>query len=155
MTFYLWVYMLRGPKFWPTDPKFCGEFESEVRSGFWARNREIKDSGVLGSEGDNSPFRSARPKLTSYSDFPYPKPRSTRFLVPTLFWMEWVPGRIYPEIKVRWLNVKNYFRGGEFILFWLVTWIDTKHTIIDVYPLKGAKQDIFVYLTLCSLINID
>ena len=62
--------MHRDPKFWPTDPKFCGEFESELRSGFRAQNGELKGSGVLGSEGDNSPFRGARPKLTSYSDFP-------------------------------------------------------------------------------------
>ena len=32
--------------------------------GFRARNGELKGSGVLGSEGDNSPFRGARSKLT-------------------------------------------------------------------------------------------
>ena len=31
-------------------------------------NEEIIGSGVSGSEGDNSPFRCARPNLTSYSD---------------------------------------------------------------------------------------
>ena len=58
--------MPRDPKFWLTDPKFCGEFESERRSGFRARNGELKGSDVLGTEGDNSPFRGARPKPTSY-----------------------------------------------------------------------------------------
>ena len=29
-------------------PKFCGEFESELRSGFRARNGELKGSGVSG-----------------------------------------------------------------------------------------------------------
>ena len=29
-TFYLWVYTPRDPRFWPTDPKVCGEFESEL-----------------------------------------------------------------------------------------------------------------------------
>ena len=77
--------MPRDPKFWPTDPKFCGKFESEHRSGFQVRNGELKGSGVSGSEGDNSPFRGARPKLISYSDSPYPKPYSTHFLVPTGF----------------------------------------------------------------------
>ena len=47
-TFYLWVYMLRDPKFWLTDPKFCGEFESELRSGFRARNGELKGSVFFG-----------------------------------------------------------------------------------------------------------
>ena len=75
--------MLRDPKFWLTDAKFWGEFESELRSGFWVRNGELKDSGVLGSEGDNTPFRGARPKLTSYSGSPYPKPHYTHSLLPT------------------------------------------------------------------------
>ena len=48
---YLWVYMPQDLKFWHTDPKFCGELESEVRSGFRVRNKELKVSGVLGSEG--------------------------------------------------------------------------------------------------------
>ena len=61
-------YMPRVPKLGPTDPKFCRELKSEVRSGFQARNGELKGSGVLGSESDNSPFQGARPKLTSYSD---------------------------------------------------------------------------------------
>ena len=81
-TFYLWVYMLRDPMFRLADPKFCGKFESELRSGFRARNGELKGSGVLGMEGDNSPFRGARPKLISYSNSPYPNPHSTQFLVP-------------------------------------------------------------------------
>ena len=59
------------------------EFESELRSGFRSRNGELKCSGVSGSESDNSPFRCARPKLTLYSDFPYPKAHSTHLLVPT------------------------------------------------------------------------
>ena len=71
--------MPRDPEFCPTDPEFCGEFESELRSGFRVRNVELKGSGVLGY----SPFRGARPKLTSYSDSPYPKPHSTHFLVHT------------------------------------------------------------------------
>ena len=69
--------MPRDPKFWPTDPEFRGEFESELR------NEELKGSGVSGSEGDNSPFRGATPKLASNSDSPNPKPHSTHFLVPT------------------------------------------------------------------------
>ena len=71
--------MPRDPKFWPTDPKFCGKFESELLSGFRARSGMLKGSGVSGSEGDNSPFRGARPTLISYSDSPYPKPHSTHF----------------------------------------------------------------------------
>ena len=43
--------MLRDPKFWLTDPKFFGEFESELRSGFRARNGELKGSGVLAVPG--------------------------------------------------------------------------------------------------------
>ena len=82
LTFYLWVYMPRDPKFGPTDPKFCGDFESDLRSGFRSRNGDLKGSGVSGSEGNNSPLRGARPKLTSYSDSPYPKPHPTHFLVP-------------------------------------------------------------------------
>ena len=58
-----------GVKFWPTDPKFCGKFESELKRA----RPDLKHSVVLGSEGDNSPFRGARPKPTSYSDSPYPK----------------------------------------------------------------------------------
>ena len=49
--------MLRDPKFRLTDPKLCGEFEFELRSGFSDRNGELKGSGVSGSEGDNSAFR--------------------------------------------------------------------------------------------------
>ena len=33
------------------------KFESKVRSGFRAWNGELEGSGLLGSEGDNSPFR--------------------------------------------------------------------------------------------------
>ena len=68
------MYVSRDPKFWTTGPNFGGDFESELRSGFRGRNGELKGSGVSGPEGDNSPFRGARPKLTSYSDSPYPKP---------------------------------------------------------------------------------
>ena len=35
--------------------------------------------GVLGSEGDGSPFQGAIPKLTSNSDSPYPKPHFIHF----------------------------------------------------------------------------
>ena len=52
-----------GPKAFTSDPKFCEKFESELRSGFRVRNGEVKGSGVSGSEGENSPFRGARPKL--------------------------------------------------------------------------------------------
>ena len=38
--------MPRDPKCLPTDPKFYGEFESELRSRFRARDGEIKGSGV-------------------------------------------------------------------------------------------------------------
>ena len=76
--------MPRDPKFRPTDPKFCGELESELRSGFRARNGELKGSGVLGTEGDNSPFRGARPKLTLYSDSLNPKHSSSHFWVPSV-----------------------------------------------------------------------
>ena len=82
MTFYLWIYMPRDPEFWPTDPKFYGQFECNLRSGFWAWNGELKGPGVSGSEGENSPFRGDTPKLTSYSDILCPKPHSTHFLVP-------------------------------------------------------------------------
>ena len=53
---YLWVYMPRDPKLWLTDPKLFGEFESELFSEFWARNAELKGSGVSNTEGHNSPF---------------------------------------------------------------------------------------------------
>ena len=36
--------MPRDLKFWPTDPNFAGEVESELRSGFRARNEELKGS---------------------------------------------------------------------------------------------------------------
>ena len=72
--------MLRDPKFWLTDPVFYEEFESQLRSGFRAWNGEVQGPGVSGSEGDNSPFRRARPKLTSYSDSPYPKTPLHTFL---------------------------------------------------------------------------
>ena len=49
--------MPRNPEVCPTDPKFCGGLESELRSGLRARNGELKGSGALGSEVDNSPFR--------------------------------------------------------------------------------------------------
>ena len=74
--------MLRDPKFWPTDTKFCGEFEYELRSGLRNRNGELECSCVFASQGDNSPFRGARPQLTSYSDSPYLQHNSTHFLVP-------------------------------------------------------------------------
>ena len=75
--------MPRNIKFWPTGHTFCPEFESEVSHGFQFPNGELKGYGVWGSEGDNSPFRGARPKVPSYSDFPYSEPYSTHFLVPT------------------------------------------------------------------------
>ena len=62
--------MLRDPKFRLTDPKFYGEFESELRSGFRARNGELKASGVSGSEGDNSPVRARNSERSSDSNSP-------------------------------------------------------------------------------------
>ena len=56
--------------------------ESALRFGFRVRNGELKGSGVSGLEGDNSQFRGARPKLISYSDSPYPKPRFAHCLLP-------------------------------------------------------------------------
>ena len=100
LTFNLWVCMLRDPKFWPTDPKLCVEFEFGVRSGFRSRRVELKGSVVLGSEGDISLFQGARWKLTSCSDSPYPKPHSTHFLVPTGIF-----GRIY--------RTEQYFGPGR------------------------------------------
>ena len=64
--------MPRDPKFSHTAPKFCGEFESEVRSRLQEQNG-----------GDNSPFRGARPKLTSYSDS-NPTPHISWY--PRVFW---------------------------------------------------------------------
>ena len=69
-------------------------------SGFRTRNEELKCSGVSGSEGENSPLRDARPKLTSHSDSPYRKPPSTHFLVPTGIF-----GRIY--------RTEQYFGPGR------------------------------------------
>ena len=103
---YLWVYVPQDLRFWPTDPKCRGEFDSELRSGFRAQNGELKGSGALGSEGDNSPFRGTKPKLTSYSGFPYRKPRSTHFLEPKgvfgpiLCRCAWDPGRVYNSEKI-------------------------------------------------------
>ena len=51
-------YICSGPQVSTYRPKFCGKFESELRSGFRARNAELKGSGVSGSEGDNSLLRS-------------------------------------------------------------------------------------------------
>ena len=75
--------MTRVLKFWPTDRKLCEEIEYVLRSGLQSRNGESIGSMVSRSKGDRSPFQSVRPKLTSYSDFVYPKPYSTHFLVPT------------------------------------------------------------------------
>ena len=72
--------MRRNPKFWLSDPKFCGELEYEFRSGFRARNGELKGSGVSGTEGDNSLFRGARAKLTSCSDLSPRRPYDEVFL---------------------------------------------------------------------------
>ena len=96
----LGIYALGPPSFDLPTPNFVGEFESELRSGFRARNGELKGSGVSGTEGDNSPFRGARQKITSYSDSPYPKPPSTYFLVPTGIF-----GRIY--------RTEQYFGPGR------------------------------------------
>ena len=49
---------------------------------------------------ENSPFRGARPKLTSDSNSPYPNPHSTHFLVPTGIF-----GRIY--------RTEQYFGPGR------------------------------------------
>ena len=65
---YSCVYMPRDPTFWLTDPKSCRKFKSELRSGIGQRNGELKCSGTSWSEGDNSPLRGARRKLTSCSD---------------------------------------------------------------------------------------
>ena len=78
---YLGIYAV-GPRFWSTDSKFQGEVKSALHSGFRCRSGELNDSGAFGSEGYECPFRRARPKLTSFSDPPYLKPRSTCFLVP-------------------------------------------------------------------------
>ena len=43
MTLNLVVYVTRDLKFWPTDPLFCGESESELRSRFRARNGELNE----------------------------------------------------------------------------------------------------------------
>ena len=79
-----------GPQLSTYRPQILREFESELRFGFRARNGELKGSGVLGTEGDNSPFRGASPKLTSYSDSPYPKPHRHGANLPnrTGFWPE-------------------------------------------------------------------
>ena len=53
------------------------------RSSSEPRNGGLIGIVVLGKEGDNFPFRRARPKLTSYSDSPCPNPYCTHFLVPT------------------------------------------------------------------------
>ena len=92
--------MPKDPKVWPTDLKVFGGLESEFRTGLWARNEELKCLDVSGSGVDNFPFRGARPKLSSYSDFPCPKPKSTHFFVPT-----GVSGQIY--------RTKQYFGSGR------------------------------------------
>ena len=63
----------------------------------------------MGSERDNSPFRGARPKLTSYSDSPYPKPHSMHFLVPPGIF-----GRIY---RTEPASGRNSSPGRAEILF--------------------------------------
>ena len=103
----------RHPNFWPDDPKLCGEFESELRSGFRARNGELKGSGVSGSEGDNSPFRGARPKLTSYSDSLYPKPHSTNFLVPACLFGPIYRTKQYFGPDRGWCSGRNPARFGK------------------------------------------
>ena len=48
-----------GPQVSTYRPEFSGRLASELRSGPRARNGELKGSGVLGTEGYNSPFRGA------------------------------------------------------------------------------------------------
>ena len=54
-----------------------------------------KCSIVSGSEGDNSPFRCVRPKLTSYLDYPY------RYHTPRISW--------YPLVYLCWFNELKRF----------------------------------------------
>ena len=54
--------------------------QSELRSGLRSLNEEFKGSGVPESEGGNSPFRGAIPKVHSYSESPYPKTNFTHLL---------------------------------------------------------------------------
>ena len=118
--------MPRAPKFWPTNPKFCGEFEYELRSGFRSRNGELKGSGVSGTEGDNSPFRGARTKLTSYFGFPVPETPLHTFLGTRGYFWAGLPNRtgFQPEQQLRpgpkycSVKLKNFdFRGGEINFF--------------------------------------
>ena len=62
---------------------YC-EFESAPHYGFRSRNEDLKDFGDSGSEDYSFPFREAIPKLTSYSDIPYPNPHFRQFLVATV-----------------------------------------------------------------------
>ena len=77
---YGYNHMPLDPNFCPTDHKFGGEFESALRSGFRARNEGLKDYGVSGSEGDNSPFRRAGRKYNFIFRFPIPQTALHTFL---------------------------------------------------------------------------
>ena len=55
-----------GVEFWD------GESEYEVSFGPAPRNGELQGSGLSGLSGYKSPFRGARPELTSDSGSPYP-----------------------------------------------------------------------------------
>ena len=103
LTFYLWVLYPGVPKFWPTNPKFSGNFESEVRSGFRARNGELKGSGVAKSEGDNSPFRGARLKNFIFG-FPVPETPLHTFFATHRYFLADLPNR-------------TVFRPGPVLLF--------------------------------------
>ena len=97
-----------APGVYAPGPRFCGKFESELRSGFRARNGELKESCFSGSEGDtgNSPFRCATPKITSYSGSPYTKPTPYIFGFPRVFWADFQA----PTVVLRDENVKKFGR---------------------------------------------
>ena len=58
------------PSFDLPTPNYAGSSNLNSVPG---PERELKGSGVFGSEGDNSPFWGARPKRITYSDSPYSK----------------------------------------------------------------------------------
>ena len=86
----------RGPQVLTYRPQFVRGVR--IWTPFRGRNGELKGSGVSGTEGDNSQFRGASPKLTSNPDSPYLKPYITHFVVPdrifgSIYRTEPVPGR--------------------------------------------------------------
>ena len=81
--------MTRNPEFWPATPEISSELSVELRSEFWSRDRELKESDVSGFESENSTFRLL---CQSWLHIRIPHARN---LPPHISWYAWIvgPGR--------------------------------------------------------------